>query len=328
MNEPSPERPALNQSAIESSPDRPALDEAATGQPAARGRDPGRADPGQPGSRRPGSRQPAAEGRPGSRQPAAEGRTVLIGSFAALGDSFTEGLNDLDTAGRYRGWADRFAQLLSEHNPDLRYANLAIRGKRLGQVAAEQVPAAIGMSPDLVSIAAGGNDLLRPRADPDVLASAFDGAVAALRAAGSEVVIFTGFDTRQFPVLRMLRGKVATYNMHLRAIADRRGCHLADLWSMSPLSDARAWSADRLHLSAEGHRRVALRVSEVLGVPVTADWRERWPPAPPVSWLPKRSQDLRWARHHALPWVSRRVRRVSSGDGLPPKRPELLPFQP
>jgi lysophospholipase L1-like esterase len=82
--------------------------------------------------------------------------TVQIGTFVALGDSFTEGLDDPrpDQAG-YLGWADRFAQLLAAQQPGLRYANLAIRGKVLAQVADEQVPQAIAMAPDLVSLAAG-----------------------------------------------------------------------------------------------------------------------------------------------------------------------------
>ena len=46
---------------------------------------------------------------------------------------------------------------------------------------------------------------------------------------------------------------------------------------MRGLKDASAWSPDRLHLAAEGHRRVALRTCEVLGVPVTGDWRGRLP---------------------------------------------------
>ena len=251
-----------------------------------------------------------------------------IESFVALGDSFTEGLDDLDSTGRYRGWADRFAALLGAHNPGLRYANLAVRGKRLGQVAAEQVPAAARMGPELVSIAAGGNDILRPGADPDVLAGIFDDAVASLQAAGCEVVVFTGFDTAHFPVLRLLRGKIATYNMHLRAIADQRQCYLVDLWAMPPLRDARAWSSDRLHLSPGGHQRVALRISEVLGVPVSADWRDPWPPVAASGWLTMRRLDVQWARRYAAPWVGRRLRGISSGDGLEPKRPGLLPLQP
>ncbi len=255
-----------------------------------------------------------------------------IGSFIALGDSFTEGLADARRGGGYRGWADRFAEHLAARNPGLRYANLALRGKLLGEVVGEQLPVAAAMAPELVSIAAGGNDLLRPGADPDRLADVFDGAVAELRAAGSEVLMFTGFDPRTFPILRWIRGRVAIYNMHLRAIADRHGCALVDLWSMPVLCDRRSWSDDRLHLTAEGHRRVALRACEAVGVPPDADWREPLPmlaAAPRLAaagWLAARQVDARWARRYAAPWVQRRLRGASSGDGLQPKRTELLPF--
>ena len=257
---------------------------------------------------------------------------VRIGSFVALGDSFTEGLDDPrgDQRG-YLGWADRFAQLLAAQQPGLRYANLAVRGKLLGQVADEQVPRALAMAPDLISLAAGGNDLLRLRSDPDALAQTLDDVVRTVLMAGSQMLIFTGFDPR-FPVLRLIRGKVAAYNMHLRAIADRHGCQVVDLWSMSVLADPRAWSADRLHLTPDAHRRVALRVCEVVGARVEEDWREPWPAleSPSASgraaWLAARRMDVRWAREHAVPWVARRVRGVSSGDGMAPKRPELLPL--
>ena len=188
------------------------------------------------------------------------------------------------------------------------------------------------MAPELVSITAGGNDLLRPGADPDRLAVVFDGAVAQLRAVGSEVLMFTGFDPRTFPILRWIRGRVAIYNMHLRAIADRHGCALVDLWSMPVLCDRRAWSDDRLHLTAEGHRRVALRACEAVGVPPGGDWREPLPMLAAVprlavaGWLAARQVDARWARRYAAPWVQRRLRGASSGDGLQPKRAELLPL--
>src|SRR4029077_4909830 len=106
---------------------------------------------------------------------------VLFGSFAALGDSFTEGVGDpYPDSETCQGWANRFAGFLAVSSPDLRYANLAVAGKLLGQVIDEQVPEAIRLAPDLVSMAAGGNDLLRPRADPDALAASFDRAVASL----------------------------------------------------------------------------------------------------------------------------------------------------
>ena len=55
-------------------------------------------------------------------------------SFVAVGDSFTEGMSDLLPDGSYRGWADLLAGRLAAGAPDFRYANLAVRGKLIGQI--------------------------------------------------------------------------------------------------------------------------------------------------------------------------------------------------
>lgn len=255
-------------------------------------------------------------------------------SFIALGDSFTEGVGDPgDDGERPRGWADRFAERLAQHNSGIRYANLAIRGKLLGEVIDEQIPAATVMRPDLISIAAGGNDLLRPRTDPDTLAAQFESAIAALTGAGSTVMAFTGFDPVAFPVIRMIRGRAAVFNMHIRAIASKYGCLLVDLWPMRVLTDRRLWAPDRLHLTPDGHHRVALMACEVAGVPVAADWRSPLPPRPVrpgfsaavTDWVTARRDDLDWFTEHAGPYLSRRIHGVSSGDGMGPKRPALMP---
>lgn len=246
-------------------------------------------------------------------------------SFVALGDSFTEGLEDPRSGGGYRGWADRLAETLALHNPRLRYANLAVRGKLIRQIVEDQVPTATALRPSLVSFSAGGNDIIRPGSDPDVLAEIFENAVRELRESGAEVLISTGFDTRTTPVLRHVRGKIGTYNAHLRSIADKHDCPVVDLWSMRPLQDSRAWSDDRLHLSPDGHQRVALRAAEALGLPVTEDWRDPWPPAPVQTWRMQRAQDIQWAREYLAPWIGRRLRGRSNGDGRLPKRPGLDP---
>ena len=260
----------------------------------------------------------------------------------AIGDSFTEGLNDAAPGGGFRGWADRLAGLLAAEYPGLRYANLAIRGKLLRQIVADQVPAAVAMTPGLVSVSGGGNDILRPGADPDTLAELFDAAVARLRASGAQVLMFTGFDPVGAPVIKMRRGRIGTYNMHLRAIADAHGCYLVDLWSMKFLRASSAWSQDRLHLTAESHHKIALRACEVLGVPVTEDWRATLAADPLVvetrrnavdavsraAWLAARREDARWAKEYLAPWIGRRLHGTSSGDGLSAKRPVLEPVAP
>ncbi|PKV88997.1 SGNH/GDSL hydrolase family protein [Streptomyces sp. TLI_146] len=251
-----------------------------------------------------------------------------FGSYTALGDSFTEGVGDPGPDGAFVGWADRFAVLLADQRPEgaFRYANLAVRGRLLDQIVEEQVPRAKELAPDLVSFCAGGNDIIRPGSDPDDVAERFERAVADLKSAIPTVMVTTGFDTRGVPVFKHLRGKVATYTAHVRSIADRYGCPVLDLWSLKSVQDRRAWDADRLHLSPEGHTRVALRAAQVLGLPVPADPDQAWPPMPPRNTLDVRRDDIHWAREHLVPWIGRRLRGESSGDHVEPKRPDLLPL--
>jgi lysophospholipase L1-like esterase len=254
--------------------------------------------------------------------------TGTIGSYAAIGDSFTEGVGDPGPDGAFVGWADRLAVLLSDRRPehDFRYANLAVRGRLLDQIIAEQVPRARELAPDLVTFCAGGNDILRPGSDPDAVAQRFEAAVADLSSAVGTVLVTTGFDTRGTPVLGLLRGKIATYSVHVRAIADRYNCPVLDLWSLRSVQDRRAWDADRLHLSPEGHTRVALRAGQVLGLDVPADPDQSWPPEPVRAPGAVRRDNIQWAREYLVPWIGRRLRGVSSGDHVEPKRPDLLPL--
>ncbi|MFB6817875.1 SGNH/GDSL hydrolase family protein [Streptomyces sp. NPDC056347] len=267
-------------------------------------------------------------------------RQGVIGSYAAIGDSFTEGVGDPGPDGTFVGWADRFAVLLADQLPDpdaahgaedsahpeFRYANLAVRGRLLDQIVEEQVPRAKELAPDLVSFCAGGNDIIRPGTDPDDVAERFERAVAELTGAVGTVMVTTGFDTRGVPVLRHLRGKVATYTAHVRAIADRYDCPVLDLWSLRSVQDRRAWDDDRLHLSPEGHTRVALRAAQVLGIDVPADPDQEWPPQAQRGTLEVRRDDIHWAREYLVPWIGRRLRGESSGDHVEAKRPDLLPL--
>src|SRR5215212_10018684 len=103
-------------------------------------------------------------------------------SFVAMGDSFTEGMDDPYPDGTYRGWADLVAARLAvDAGPGFGYANLAIRGRLLDQVINDQLDAALAMRPDLVSFAAGGNDVLRRKVDPQGLVSRMDGVIGRVR---------------------------------------------------------------------------------------------------------------------------------------------------
>ncbi|MGY1705373.1 SGNH/GDSL hydrolase family protein [Geodermatophilus sp. SYSU D00697] len=247
--------------------------------------------------------------------------------YVALGDSFTEGLADPDPQrpGEYRGWADRLAEHLAAATDGvLEYANLAVRGRLLDQVVAEQAPVALAARPDLVSLVAGGNDLLRPGADPDRLAATLEDAVARLRAVGADVLLATGVDPRQTPIIRRTRGRVAVFNASLWSIAARHGAVVLDQWGADWLQDWRMWDTDRIHLTDEGHRRTALAAATALGLPVGEDWRTPLPPQPRRALRAALAEEAAWVRGFVAPWVGRRLRGRSSGDGRAAKRPVPL----
>lgn len=243
--------------------------------------------------------------------------------YVALGDSFTEGVGDDEpqSPGGLRGWADRVAEVLNEGISDFAYANLAIRGRLMRQIVDEQIEPAIAMHPDLITLCAGGNDLLRPGGDPDDLADILDGAVGRLAASGATVVLFTGMDTGHSPVFQLLRGKIAIYDMNIYRIAREHDAVVVDQWAFDFLRDPRMWQEDRLHMSPVGHHNMAIEVLRALNV--DNDLHPEIPgPLPPKPWQNARADDIIWAREYLWPWVLRRLRGESSGDGRRPKRPE------
>lgn len=250
-------------------------------------------------------------------------------SFVALGDSFTEGLNDAYPDGTYRGWADLVAARLAlDSGPNFGYANLAIRGNVLEQVLTEQIEPALAMRPDLISFAAGGNDVLRPRMDARALVERIDPTIARLRASGADVILFRFADvTSHLPAQRMLGPRAAVLNDGARELADRHGAILIDLFADDSFRHPGMWSADRLHLSPDGHRRVAGHVLSALGVGVDEDWMLVPPMPAPTPWLMARGADLRWAREHLAPWIGRHLIGLSSGATVAPKRPALAPIR-
>jgi len=242
--------------------------------------------------------------------------------YVAIGDSFTEGIGDPETEspGGHRGWADRVAEVLAAQTEDFAYANLAIRGRLLQQISDEQVDAALELKPDLITVSAGGNDIIRPGTDADDASRRFESMIERLRSDGATVVMFNGPDIGMTPVLNRVRGKVAIYNENLRAIAQRHDAIVADMWALRELADPRMWAPDRLHFSPVGHNTIAAMVLDALAIEHTLEPFSP-EPLPPRRWRQARSEDIGWAREFLVPWVLRRVRHQSSGDNVLPKRP-------
>ncbi|SEC31203.1 Lysophospholipase L1 [Streptomyces misionensis] len=236
-------------------------------------------------------------------------------SLVAVGDSFTEGMSDLLPDGSYRGWADLLAARMAADAPGFRYANLAVRGKLIGQIVDEQVDVAAAMNADVVTLVGGLNDALRPKCDMGRVRGLLTEAVERLAPSCEQLVLMRS-PGRRGPVLERFRPRMEELFACVDELAAKHGALVVDLYGAPALGDPRLWDVDRLHLTGEGHRRVAEAVGQTLGYePLDAQWHAPLPAAVPPAWLTRRVADVRFARRHLLPWIGRRLTGRSSGDG-------------
>jgi lysophospholipase L1-like esterase len=251
---------------------------------------------------------------------------VTFHRYVALGDSFSEGVGDPDPArpNGVRGWADRVAEVLATKTADFGYANLAIRGRKLDQIIAEQLEPALALEPDLVTVYAGANDILRPSVDIDGLVERYAAAIGRLTDAGAHVVVWTAFDPGGSKVFGTTRGRFAIYSELVREVADRYDATVVDFWRLREYRDWRLWDPDRMHMGPAGHQQMAIHVLDALGVPHELEPLPLLDVEPP-SFRDSARANAEWLRQHAVPWVHRRLTGRSSGDGLDPKRPILGP---
>jgi lysophospholipase L1-like esterase len=252
----------------------------------------------------------------------------MFSRYVALGDSTTEGLDDPRPDGGYRGWADRLAEQLTAVNPELRYANLAVRGRRIPQVREEQLGPALALEPDLATVVAGLNDLLHRRYDPDMTAGHLEAMLRDLRGAGATVMTFTLPDLSSVvPLARIVRARLAGYNEAIRAAGEASGAIVVDIAAEPVSIDPRLWSRDRLHAGPLGHERIAAALAHTLGVDgADRSWAAPLPATvrrPPHALV---TAELIWVQRYFRPWLVRRIRGRSSGDGRTAKRPALAPI--
>lgn len=249
--------------------------------------------------------------------------------YVAIGDSQSEGLNDHDGQGGFRGWADRFAEHLATVNPSIAYANLAVRGKLSRQIRDEQLQPALSLNPDLVSVMGGLNDVLRSSFVLEETAGHMDAMIGALSASGAHVITNTFPDIgRIAPVARRLVPRVLAYNAAIREIGSRHGATVVEFEASDEAVDRRIWSDDRIHANALGHERMAFAFARALGVPgLTEDHLTPLPPEPMSGRLSAARSEAQFVRTFLVPWMIRRLRGRSSGDGITAKRPELLPVR-
>lgn len=256
--------------------------------------------------------------------------TRVFERYVALGDSTTEGLDDPDGAGGYRGWANRLAERICAHQGSLSYANLGIRGRCARQIKQEQLGPALALRPDLATVVAGMNDLLRGSFDARSIAGDVGEMQRALGDRGCVVLTFTIPDISHRlamgPFARMLSRRTLALDDELRRVTIASGAILVDLAAHDLARDPRMWSRDRLHANAEGHARTAAALAQALGLPGTDDsWLAPLPERSPPSLRERLADDLRWGREYLVPWLWNRARGRSAGDRRTAKRPSLAP---
>ncbi|GAB3436060.1 SGNH/GDSL hydrolase family protein [Flindersiella endophytica] len=230
--------------------------------------------------------------------------------FVALGDSVTVGIGDRQGEA-WRGWANLLAESLAG-TYHLSFANLATIGATTSRLREEQLPKALELRPDLVSLVIGVNDTMRSTFDPAVLRAELTDVARLLSGVGARLLMVRFHDHgRVFGLPQALRKPLDRRIGALNAVYDEihrtYGGFYLDVAANPDVYTRAAWSVDRLHPSEQGHRWLARGFAELLrgsGLPMSslpslacaADGR-------PSAW-----QDFAWLVTKGVPWVGRRAR--------------------
>ncbi len=246
--------------------------------------------------------------------------------FIVCGDSFSEGMSDEVINHNFRGWADRVADIISVNNPDFTYANLAIRGKLVKQVLDDQIPVAIKLvtgPKTLFSFHGGANNALRPRYKPEIVLVQYRQAVRMIAASGATIILFTVLERADNTgkAADLWAERFSAFNNNVRAVGSEVGAIIIDVNEEKFFGDRQFLAFDRLHLNALGHDRIAQAVLEKIALPFDKKWRTLLPPAKPRPLIAQRAHSVMWFFIFVMPWIWRRVRGKSSGDGRIAKYP-------
>jgi lysophospholipase L1-like esterase len=255
----------------------------------------------------------------------------MVTSYAAIGDSFSEGMGDERLDGTPRGWTDLVAAALAvAAGGSIGYANLAIRGRLLAPIVEQQLPRALALKPQLLTINGGGNDILRPRVSIAEVADQLVEAALRASAAGVRTVVVSGGNpTRHIPLGASFERRGDALTIAVRSRLDGTAVPFIDNWFDPRLPELAYWSADRLHLNSRGHAVAAANVLATLGVPIgAASGAVGVPDGDPSSLgdLLARPRTAEYWRRYVLPWIGRRLTGRSSGDHRQAKRATLEPF--
>ncbi len=250
----------------------------------------------------------------------------LFRSYAAIGDSLTEGLGDFDfELSRSGGWADRLAELLAlkaqANGQSFKFANLALRGSGALQILTAQLEDALRLKPDLVTIMAGANDLSASSRERLEIEKLLRGAIGRLIDAGCYVVVANTINPRHLNLFRPYISKSRQMSTVIDKVAAEFEIPVLNVFGINKFRELEYWAEDMVHFSGHGHIEVANRAADLLGLEQPLRFKTTEPLTKPARgfW-----GTLRWIAKHVVPFLVRRIRGRSSGDGMSPKHDEFV----
>ena len=250
-------------------------------------------------------------------------------SYVAIGDSLSEGLGDFtfNINREHNGWTDRLAALLALEaasrnlETDFHFANLALRGSKMRTIMGSQLEAALRLQPDLVTVMAGSNDFMTK--DLDALETIFRDGLLLLQAAGCDVVVANTIRPAHIKFFKRVLPRAHRMSAMIDRVAAELGIPVLDVHGIEDFVDLAYWCEDMVHFSGHGHVRLANEAAALLGlthrIPEANRHEMIAPNRGPIA-------TLRWYKEYVLPFIERRLRGTSSGDGLTPKHATLIPF--
>ena len=179
--------------------------------------------------------------------------------FVAIGDSFTEGIGDEVEGIALKSWVDHFVQLCVN---DIEYANFAKRGLVTKEIRSQQLEKALTFNPDLVSLIAGANDVLKGRWNHYAYKEDMKCMIDTLSKTGADIMIanLTDFTVRlpfSTEKKQVLKEQLLEANEVILSLSREHQLHHIDFWNHQLVNDNTLWSKDFIHPNSKGYVKVA-----------------------------------------------------------------------
>ncbi|OWW11939.1 lipase [Bacillus sp. MB353a] len=179
--------------------------------------------------------------------------------FVAIGDSFTEGIGDEVEGIALKSWVDHFVQLCVN---DIEYANFAKRGLVTKEIRSQQLEKALTFNPDLVSLIAGANDVLKGRWNHYAYKEDMKCMIDTLSKTGADIMIANLPDfTVRLPFStekkQVLKEQLLEVNEVILSLSREYKLHHIDFWNHHVVNDNTLWSKDFIHPNSKGYVKVA-----------------------------------------------------------------------